>query len=146
MMKATGLEDQGFKLDQTTEDCLMEIYDDFVTNALQFGCSNTKRRPGGASLRPSDMAVYLERTYHLTVPGFGSADAREVKPYRKIAATELHKSRQRIARETSLEEDRAMAKARKSVAASDQFVADVGGKGQAIVSVLGPQAAVPRGN
>jgi transcription initiation factor TFIID subunit TAF12 len=123
----------------------MDIYDDFVTNALQFGCSNTKRRPSGASLRPSDIAVYLERTYHITVPGFGNADAREVKPYRKIVATELHKSRQRIARETSLEEDRAMAKARKSVAASDQFVTDVGGKGQAIVSVLGPQAAVPRG-
>ena len=142
-MKATGLEDQGFKLDSATEASLMDIYEDFVSNALQFGCSNAKRRPGGASLRPSDIAVYMERTHHITVPGFGNADAREVKPYRKVVATELHKARQRVARETSLEEDRNLAKAKKGVAAGD-LLTDQGGKGQAIVSVLGPSAAVPR--
>lgn len=47
-------------------------------------CSNAKRRQvggQGAVLKPRDMAVYLERTWHLYVPGFGSD---QIKPYRLV--------------------------------------------------------------
>ena len=36
----------------------------------------------GATLTPRDVAVYLERTWHLYVPGF--AEDERLRPYRKV--------------------------------------------------------------
>ncbi len=45
-MKAAGL-DAKYKLDPSCEAALQELYKDFVSNAISFGCSNAKRRQVG---------------------------------------------------------------------------------------------------
>ena len=50
---------------------LQALYEEMLDNAINFGCGNVKRRQAGAGvLQPRDMAVYLERTWNLYVPGF----------------------------------------------------------------------------
>jgi len=52
-------------------------------------------------LRPSDMAPFLERAMHLHVPGFGV----EVRPYRRPAASALHRERMGAVRRTQLQQE-----------------------------------------
>ncbi|GAX83018.1 hypothetical protein CEUSTIGMA_g10445.t1 [Chlamydomonas eustigma] len=96
-LKAAGLESK-FKLDMSTEAVLEELYEEVIGNAISFGCSNAKRRKS-TTLVPRDMAVYLERTWNLYVPGFG---ADQLRPYRRTVASKLHEARQRAARQLAV--------------------------------------------
>jgi transcription initiation factor TFIID subunit 12 len=93
-LKAAGLESK-FKLGMSTEAVLGELYEEVIGNAISFGCSNAKRRKS-STLKPRDMAVYLERTWNLYVPGYG---ADQLRPYRRAVASKLHEARQRAARQ-----------------------------------------------
>lgn len=67
---------------------LQRLTEAFVDEAVEFGVQLAGRRRG-ATLRPTDLALYLERSHHLHVPGFD----KEYHPYRRPAASELHRSR-----------------------------------------------------
>ncbi|KAK9915649.1 hypothetical protein WJX75_002117 [Coccomyxa subellipsoidea] len=54
----------------------------------------------GKQLAPSDVAPYLERTWNLYVPGFGS---ETVQPYKRVAVSELHSTRAAAVRRTIAE-------------------------------------------
>jgi len=95
-LKASGL-DPSHKLDPSVEGCLMELYEEMIGNAISFGCNNVKRRQG-SSLKPRDMAVYLERVWGLCVPGFNTD---QLRPYRRAAPSELHRARIKAARQSA---------------------------------------------
>lgn len=79
---------QDFKYAEELLPELMRIADDFVSNAIKFGCSLTRRRKAN-TLQPRDVSLYVERTFHLRVPGFSS----EAKPYRRPVVSEEHRLR-----------------------------------------------------
>ncbi|GFH29549.1 TFIID_20kDa domain-containing protein, partial [Haematococcus lacustris] len=89
-LKAAGL-DKDFKLEASGElqHALMELYGSMIENAVQFGCTSAQMRKSGV-LKPRDMAVYLERTWGIYIPGF---PAEQLRPHRRPAASELHKQR-----------------------------------------------------
>jgi transcription initiation factor TFIID subunit TAF12 len=76
---------------------LQRLTDSFVTEAAKFGVELASHRRG-ATLRPSDLATYLERTHHLHVPGF----LKEYHPYRRPAASDLHRERTILVRKAQL--------------------------------------------
>lgn len=78
-------------------DQLQRLTDAFVREAVKFGVDLASHRRG-AVLRPADLATYLERTHHLHVPGF----TKEYHPYRRPAASELHKERSILVRKAQL--------------------------------------------
>ncbi|KAF5834581.1 hypothetical protein DUNSADRAFT_8706 [Dunaliella salina] len=86
-LKAAGL-DKDFKLEGGTElqGALMELYGTLIENAVQFGCSNARMRKSPV-LKPRDMAVYLERTWGISVPGFAG---EQVRAHRRPAVSEVH--------------------------------------------------------
>ena len=57
---------------------------------------------GAAVLTPRDIAVYLERTWQLYVPGF--AEDVRLRPYRKIVGNNLNVARRRTARHAAAQE------------------------------------------
>lgn len=78
----------------------------FVEDAVKFGVSLASHRRG-ATLRPTDLATFLERTHHLHVPGF----TKEYHPYRRPAASELHRERSIAVRKAQLQQSAAAAAA-----------------------------------
>mmetsp|Transcript_26675 Transcript_26675/g.68758 ORF Transcript_26675/g.68758 Transcript_26675/m.68758 type:complete len:204 (+) Transcript_26675:279-890(+) len=89
-LKAAGL-DKDFKLEGGNElqGALMELYGTLIENAVQFGCSNARMRKSQV-LKPRDMAVYLERTWGISVPGFSG---EQVRAHRRPAVSEVHRRR-----------------------------------------------------
>ncbi|KAK9809118.1 hypothetical protein WJX72_009572 [[Myrmecia] bisecta] len=81
------------------EPVLRELAEQFIGGAVSFGCTLAKRRKAEV-VEPADVAVYLERTWHLHIPGF-SGDA--VKPYKRPAASELHRTRAAAVRRLDLQ-------------------------------------------
>lgn len=78
------------------ETALTELIEDLIGQALSFGCSMARRRQSAGAaaedlvLQPADVAAFLEHSWQLHVPGFGG-DA--LRPYKRPAASELHKTR-----------------------------------------------------
>lgn len=89
---------QSFRLQPELADELMKLTDDFVIDALDFGCSLAARR-SNRTLRTSDLALYMQRTYHLHIPGF----SKEYTPYKRPVASDLHKSRSVAVRKAQLQ-------------------------------------------
>ena len=89
---------QAFKLQPDLIEQLQALSRSFVEDTVNFGVSLSSRRRG-ATLRPTDLALYLERTHHLHVPGF----TKEYHPYRRPAASELHKERSTLVRKALLQ-------------------------------------------
>ncbi|BDA44235.1 probable transcription initiation factor TFIID subunit 12 at C-terminar half [Coccomyxa sp. Obi] len=81
------------------EAALMELAEDWLHTALIFGCASARKR-GAEQLAPSDLTPYFERTWNLHVPGFGS---ETVQPYKRVAASELHRTRTAAVRRTIAE-------------------------------------------
>lgn len=88
---------QAFRLQPDLVEQLQRLTDAFVGEAVKFGCELASHRRG-AVLRPTDLATYLERTHHLHVPGF----TKEYHPYRRPAASELHRERAAAVRKAQL--------------------------------------------
>ena len=88
---------QAFKLQPDLVDQLQQLTESFVSEAVKFGVDLASHRRG-ATLRPTDLATYLERTHHLYVPGF----TKEYHPYRRPAASELHRERSIAVRKAQL--------------------------------------------
>jgi hypothetical protein len=81
---------QDFRLHPEVLPLLGTHVDSLLNATLDFGAGLARRRKGmAAMLRPQDLAAYMSRTYGLTVPGLHS----QVVPYRRPAASELHKAR-----------------------------------------------------
>jgi len=102
-LHAAGL-DKDFKLETgpagaELHNALMELYGTLIENAVQFGCTNARMRKSQV-LKPRDMAVYLERTWNIHVPGFAG---EQLRPHRRPAASELHKKRLLASRQTQNE-------------------------------------------
>lgn len=91
------LTQQAFKLQPELVDQLQRLTQSFVQEAVDFGVSLASRRRG-ATLRPTDLSLYLERTHHLHVPGF----TKEYHPYRRPAASDLHRERSALVRKAQL--------------------------------------------
>lgn len=89
---------QSFRLQPELADELMKLTENFVTEAVEFGCALAARRSSKV-LRTSDLAMYMQRTYHLHVPGF----SKEYTPYRRLVASDLHKSRSVAVRKAQLQ-------------------------------------------
>ncbi|CAL8470208.1 g9750 [Coccomyxa elongata] len=86
-------------LSSEAEAALMEMAEDWLHTALVFGCASARKR-GAEQLAPSDLTPYFERTWNLHVPGFGS---ETVQPYKRVASSELHRTRTAAVRRTIAE-------------------------------------------
>jgi hypothetical protein len=79
----------GASLARDARGALDALAADFVAAALAAGAAVARRRRAGA-VGAADVALHLERAWGVTVPGFG---AGVVRPYRRLAAGELHRAR-----------------------------------------------------
>ncbi|KXZ51250.1 hypothetical protein GPECTOR_13g737 [Gonium pectorale] len=100
-MRAAGME-QDYKVDPATENALLEFYYEWIGNAIAMGCEVAKRRKSNV-LKARDIALHLERSWNLYVPGFSGEILR---PYRRPSASEAHRQRQGAVRRTAAELDR----------------------------------------
>ncbi|KAG5670402.1 hypothetical protein PVAND_000670 [Polypedilum vanderplanki] len=93
--------DPNEQLDEDVEDCLLQIADEFVENVINGSCLLAKHRiQNGQPNRENkvevkDVQLYLERTYNIWIPGFGT---EELRPYKRTTITEAHKQRQALIR------------------------------------------------
>ncbi|PNH12722.1 Transcription initiation factor TFIID subunit 12 [Tetrabaena socialis] len=99
-LKAAGME-ADFVLDPATETALLDFYVEWIGNAVALGCEAAKRRKSSV-LKARDVALHLERSWNLYVPGF---NADTMRPYRRANASELHRQRQLAVRRTAAELD-----------------------------------------
>jgi transcription initiation factor TFIID subunit TAF12 len=76
---------------------LTKLTEAFVSEAVDFGCALAARRRG-ATLRPSDLALYMQRSHHIYVPGFN----KEYRQYKRPVPSELHKARTILVRKAQL--------------------------------------------
>ncbi|KAL6574978.1 hypothetical protein OROMI_012263 [Orobanche minor] len=81
--------DPSEKLDPEVEDILVNIAEDFVESITTFGCSLARHRKS-TTLEAKDIILHLERNWNMTLPGFGGD---EIKIYKKLTVTEMHKER-----------------------------------------------------
>jgi len=98
-MRMSGLERQGFRPGPGVLEALDALYTDMVDTAIAAGVAAAKRRQG-SMLTPGDMAVHLERTVNLHVPGFEEGGGA-MRPYRRVDADRLHARRAAAARRTA---------------------------------------------
>ncbi|XP_046566154.1 transcription initiation factor TFIID subunit 12-like [Haliotis rubra] len=84
------------QLDDDVEDVLLQIADDFIENVVSASCQIAKHRKSN-TLEVKDVQLYLERSWNMWVPGFGS---EEIRPFKKAAVTEAHKQRMALIRKT----------------------------------------------
>lgn len=76
---------------------LTKLAEAFVTEAVEFGCSLAARRRG-STLRPADLALHMQRTHHIHVPGF----SREYTPYKRPVVNDAHRQRMIAVRKAQL--------------------------------------------
>ncbi|XP_076042368.1 TATA-box binding protein associated factor 12 [Oratosquilla oratoria] len=81
--------DPNEQLDDDVEEMLFCIADDFIESTVDAACRLAKHR-GGRTLDVKDIQLYLERTWHMWIPGFGT---EELRPYKRAPTTEAHKQR-----------------------------------------------------
>jgi len=82
------------QMDEEVEEALLALADDFIESAVEATCRVAKHR-GGRSPGVGDLQLYLERTWHMHIPGFGT---EELRPYKRAPSTEAHKQRLAIIR------------------------------------------------
>ncbi|GAA5842651.1 hypothetical protein JCM11251_007751 [Rhodosporidiobolus azoricus] len=63
------------RLSDEVEDLLLEICDEFIDSVTRFGCQLAKHRKSDR-LEVKDLALHLERSYNIRVPGFAPEEAR----------------------------------------------------------------------
>lgn len=81
--------DPNEQLDEDVEEMLLAIADDFIESTVNAACRLAKHR-GARSLDVKDVQMYLERNWHMWIPGFGTD---ELRPYKRSQTTEAHKQR-----------------------------------------------------
>lgn len=81
--------DPNEQLDEDVEEMLLAIADDFIESTVNAACRLAKHR-GARSLDVKDVQTYLERNWHMWIPGFGTD---ELRPYKRSQTTEAHKQR-----------------------------------------------------
>ncbi|GAA5999193.1 transcription initiation factor TFIID subunit 12 [Rhodotorula paludigena] len=64
------------RLSDEVEDLLLEICDEFIDSVTRFGCQLAKHRKSDR-LEVKDLALHLERSYNIRVPGFGPEEVRQ---------------------------------------------------------------------
>ncbi|CAL1547661.1 unnamed protein product [Lymnaea stagnalis] len=84
------------QMDDEVEDVLLQVADDFIENVVAASCQLAKHRRSN-TLEAKDVQLYLERSWNMQVPGFGS---EEIRPYKKSITTEAHKQRMALIRKT----------------------------------------------
>lgn len=84
------------QMDEDVEEVLLQIADDFIETVVSNACQVAKHRKSN-TLEVKDVQLYLERSWNMWVPGFGS---EELRPYKKAAVTEAHKQRMALIRKT----------------------------------------------
>ncbi|KAB7504984.1 Transcription initiation factor TFIID subunit 12 [Armadillidium nasatum] len=81
--------DPNEQLDEDVEELLMSIADDFIESTVNAACRLAKHR-GSRTLEVKDIQMYLEKNWHMWIPGFGT---EELKPYKRAPTTEAHKAK-----------------------------------------------------
>ncbi|GFN75458.1 transcription initiation factor tfiid subunit 12 [Plakobranchus ocellatus] len=84
------------QMDDDVEDVLLQVADDFIENVVASSCQLAKHRRSN-TLEAKDVQLYLERSWNMQIPGFGSD---EIRPYKKSFTTEAHKQRMALIRKT----------------------------------------------
>lgn len=93
--------DPNEQLDEEVEDCLLQIADEFVENVINGSCLLAKHRVQNGQpnrenkVEVKDVQLFLERSWNLWIPGFGT---EELRPYKRTTVTEAHKQRQALIR------------------------------------------------
>ncbi|XP_018022889.1 transcription initiation factor TFIID subunit 12 [Hyalella azteca] len=86
--------DPNEQLDEEVEEALLAIADDFIESSVNAACRLAKHR-GARTLDVRDLHMYLERSWHMWIPGFGT---EELRPYKRAPTTEAHKQRMALIR------------------------------------------------
>jgi len=60
--------------------CVSKVAEEFVDSALLASCQNAKHRKSN-TVEAKDVQLYLERTYSMWVPGFGTEDPKQYKKF-----------------------------------------------------------------
>ncbi|KAK7082373.1 Transcription initiation factor TFIID subunit 12 [Halocaridina rubra] len=81
--------DPNEQLEEEVEEMLLSIADDFIESTVNAACRLAKHR-GARTLDVKDVQMYLERNWHMWLPGFGTD---ELRPYKRAPTTEAHKQR-----------------------------------------------------
>ncbi|XP_068233087.1 transcription initiation factor TFIID subunit 12 isoform X2 [Palaemon carinicauda] len=81
--------DPNEQLEEEVEDMLLSIADDFIESTVNAACRLAQHR-GARTLDVKDVQMYLERNWHMWIPGFGTD---ELRPYKRAPTTEAHKQR-----------------------------------------------------
>ncbi|KWU42837.1 hypothetical protein RHOSPDRAFT_20434 [Rhodotorula sp. JG-1b] len=85
------------RLTDEVEDLLLEICDEFIDSVTRFGCQLAKHRKSDR-LEVKDLALHLERSYNIRVPGF-SGDEAKVSGTRRVNIPPGHAARLAAIRE-----------------------------------------------
>lgn len=85
------------------EKVVRAIAEDFVTSGIDFAIGMARKRKIDHIL-PKDLALYYQQQWGIAVPGF-LTEQRIVKPYRRPAISEAHRSRMAAIRKATLTGD-----------------------------------------
>ncbi|CAF3048527.1 unnamed protein product [Rotaria sp. Silwood2] len=80
--------DPMMQIDEEVEDMLIQIAEEFVDSTLTASCQNAKHRKSN-TVETKDVQLYLERTYSMWIPGFGTEDPKQ---YKKILTNDALKA------------------------------------------------------
>ncbi|XP_057743526.1 transcription initiation factor TFIID subunit 12-like [Arachis stenosperma] len=116
--------DPAEKLDPDVADILVDIAENFLESITKSGCSLAKHRKS-TTLEAKDILLHLEKTWNMTLPGFGGD---EIKSYKRPVASDIHKER--------------LAAIKKSMVAAESAHAR-GSAGQTSGGAKGSQAKAP---